>query len=52
MLAIITYFLANLDTEAGKEQKRCNALFNMVHTFCSSLSPLDDRDESDAKMAA
>ena len=52
MLAIISHFLANSGTEAGKEQKRRNSLYNIVHTFCSSISPLDDRDESDAKMAA
>jgi hypothetical protein len=52
MLAIISYFLANLVTEAGKEQKRRNSLYNIAHTFCFSISPLDDRDESDAKMAA
>jgi len=52
MLAIISYFLANLVIEAGKEQKRRNSLYNIAHTFCFSISPLDDRDESDAKMAA
>jgi hypothetical protein len=52
MLAIISYFLANLGTEAGKDRKRRNSLYNIVHTFCSSISPLDDRDESDANMAA
>lgn len=49
---MISYFLANLGAEAGKEQERRNSLYNIVHTFCSSISPLDDRDESDAKMAA